>query len=296
MPKAQRVVSLLPSATEWVCKLGFADRLVGVSHECDFPGEVTNLPKVTASKIDATQSSREIDEAVRSHSDARTSLYDLDESALRRLQPDLVITQSLCNVCAVDRDLVADVISSLDCRVLDLHAVDLDQVLADGELIAESIGQTDESRQALKRLSDRISAVRHASRESDSTAPRVTLLEWTDPLFCSGHWTPQLIEWAGATDPVGVTGQPSRVISRDELCDADPDLLLVACCGLDLQRTQHEWSETLEQLKLGEMRAVESDQVHCFDGSAWFNRSGPRLVDALEAIGGLVDRWRAAEA
>jgi len=299
---AQRIVSLLPGATEWVCQLGLADRLVGVSHECDFPDVVCSRPKVTMSKVDSTQSSRDIDEAVKAFSDTKTSLYQLDESVLRSLKPDLILTQTLCNVCAVSERDVLKCVGGLEngCTILDLPARTLTDVLGDARAIWKATGQTEVGALAMESLDSRIAHVRDAvgnrcSRDPMSR-PKVTLLEWLDPLYCSGHWTPQLIDWAGAVDPIGQAGQPSRVLKLDELAEANPDILLVACCGMDEERTKRELAAfTSGQLIAGdswqELNAVRKQRVYPFDGSAFFNRPGPRLVDALEAVAILIQDW-----
>lgn len=299
---AQRIVSLLPGATEWVCQLGLADRLVGVSHECDFPGVVCSRPKVTMSKVDSTQSSRDIDEAVKAFSDTKTSLYQLDESVLRSLKPDLILTQTLCNVCAVSERDVLKCVGGLEngCAILDLPARTLTDVLGDARAIWKATGQTEVGALAMESLDSRIAHVRDAvgnrcSRDPMSR-PKVTLLEWLDPLYCSGHWTPQLIDWAGAVDPIGQAGQPSRVLKLDELAEANPDILLVACCGMDEERTRRELAAFASgQLNTGdswqELNAVRKQRVYPFDGSAFFNRPGPRLVDALEAVAILIQDW-----
>ncbi len=294
----KRIVSLLPGATEWVCKLGLADWLVGVSHECDYPGCVSDLPKVTRSRINRQDSSADIDRVVREHSDARTPLFELDAEKIESLKPDLILTQTLCNVCAVSE---ADVRQSLGrigdgCELVDLRAMTFDQVIQDAELILQKTGASD---QPLQRLRERIIAVRDRRAEADRSAeakrsaetgspPSVTLLEWTDPLFCAGHWTPQLIDWAGGHDPIGRSGQPSRQIEFQELLAADPAMLLVACCGLPAQRGQKEWEQLVQDDRWSQLSCVQNQQVHVFDGSAWFNRPGPRLVDALEAVAGLI--------
>ena len=293
-----RIVSLLPGATEWVCQLGLKDQLVGVSHECDFPSEVAELPRVTRSRIPTDRSSREIDQAVRDHSDSLTPLYDLDQLALERLKPDLILTQSLCNVCAVSQKDVLNLASRLagECKVLDLPARTFDDVLADAKAISEATGNQPKSLQAIDAVEQRIAAVRRevsvAKDTKRDSLPRVTLLEWTDPIFCSGHWTPQLIEWAGGRDPIGKTGQPSREIPFDDLVEADPDILLVACCGMDLRRTESEFATLRERVDWNRLSVSRSNQVHLFDGSAFFNRPGPRLVETLEEVARIIRRWQ----
>lgn len=290
---ACHIVSLLPGATEWVCELGLANRLVGVSHECDFPPEVSSLPRVTRARINSQQSGSDIDAAVREHSDAGIPLYDLDAETLVELQPDLILTQSLCNVCAVSqRDVVKCVSAfSAPCRLLDLRAETFDQLFDDAAAIAAATGQGAQAVARIDLLRQRTCRVRDRSGPA-AMHPTVTLLEWVDPLFSAGHWTPQLIEWAGGQDPIGRTGTPSRVITRRELFDADPDILLVACCGMDVERTRSELTRLEADPGWSQLQCVRTRQVHAFDGSAYFNRPGPRLVDALERVAELIGRWQ----
>ena len=292
--EAQRIISLLPGATEWVCWLGLQDALIGVSHECDYPPEVNLLPRVTRSRIDTQQSSSQIDAAVRSHSETRTPLYDLDTEMVVQLKPDLILTQSLCNVCAVSERDVLRCVSELSesCRLLDLDAQTFAQVMEEATAISVASGECEASTRAIESLHDRVARVQEQSSSRSGPRPVVTLLEWVDPLFCSGHWTPQLIQWAGGDDPIGRSGQRSRVISKSELMSANPDILLVACCGMDADRTRAELS-ILERFEgWSELRCVQRGHVHVFDGSAYFNRPGPRLVDTLESVALLVRQWR----
>ncbi len=293
---AKRIVSLLPGATEWVCELGLQDRLVGVSHECDYPLEVTKLPRVTRSPIDPAAAGREIDAIVRSLSDSRTPLFDLDSETLRSLEPDLILTQSLCNVCAVSERVVLETVAGLNhpCNVLDLRGETFDQVIDDAKRIAEAAGARRESELALNSLESRIVQTRQRAAETTTGRPVVTLLEWITPLFCAGHWTPQLIQWAGGDDPIGDVGHPSREITLDELAAADPDMLLVACCGMNLQQTQRELRAIEQSAQWLGLRCVKTGWLRAFDGSSYFNRPGPRLVDALEDVAELIRQWQNA--
>ena len=304
---AQRIISLLPGATEWVCQLGLADRLVAISHECDFPDAIRALPRVTRSKIDSTQSSREIDNAVKALSDTKTSLYELDQGRVRSLKPDLILTQTLCNVCAVNERDVLGCIDDLEqqCEILDLPGTSLTEVLDDSSAIWKATGRSESGIRARKAIDERIDRVRQTVEKryarNQVSRPKVTLLEWLDPLYCSGHWTPQLIDWAGGFDPIGQTSQPSRVLSLEKIASVNPDILLVACCGMSEQRTRGEWDavtsgkHAADNLWLN-LDAVCNQHVYHFDGSALFNRPGPRLIDALEAVTKIVEDWHAAQA
>lgn len=288
-----RIISLLPSATEWVCALGMGDALVGISHQCDYPATVADLPRVTRSLIDTRVSSQAIDREVRRHSDTQTSLYQLDSETIRRLNPDLILTQTVCNVCAVSYAELMDSVALLPggCQVIDLRGQTLVDVLADARTIADLAGDSPTAARLIAALEQRIATVRDSAATDRRDTPRVTLLEWTDPLYCAGHWTPQLIEWAGGIDPIGAVGRRSRQIEMGELTQADPDILLVACCGLDASRGKRELDRLAKKPDWQRLRCVQQNNLHVFDGSAWFNRSGPRLVDALEAVAQIIRRW-----
>jgi iron complex transport system substrate-binding protein len=279
----------LPAATEWLGFLGYTDRLVGISHQCDHPADVMQLPRVTHSRIRTDCSSGEIDRQVRQRVESEASLYDLDDDLLESLQPDLIVTQSLCGVCAVSHRDVETVARRLDCQQFDLRGVTLGQTLEEVAKLADLVGGDEGGTAALEHLRARVEATKERGARRGTAAPRVTLLEWTDPLFCSGHWTPELIQWAGGIDPIGRVGQPSRQIEFHELAAADPDILLVACCGMDLDRTRREWAATADAPRWQRLRCIREGRVYHFDGSAYFNRSGPRLVDAMEQVAAIIE-------
>lgn len=272
--------------------LGFSKQIVGISHECDCPSELMDLPRVTSSRIDTDGTCDQIDQQVRRYGETEASLYQLHDELVRDLRPDFIITQSLCGVCAVSQREVAALASSLQCRLFSLQARTFQQVIDDADSLGVFVGEDQVNWDLFNQLQTRILRVRERDRGASGRRPRITLLEWTDPLFCSGHWTPELIQWAGGHDPIGKTGMPSRTIGFSELQQADPDVLLVACCGMSLERTRAEWHTISQSERFQKLRCVQNGQVHCFDGSAHFNRPGPRLVDTLERVASLVDQWR----
>jgi iron complex transport system substrate-binding protein len=275
-----RICSLLPSITEVLFELGLGDHVVGVTHECDWPPAALVKPKLTRSRIHGEAcSSAEIDRQV--HEQA-ASLYDLDAETLAQLRPDLIFTQSLCPVCAVDETAVRNVAASLPVRpkVFSYHPRRLVEVLA---MVAE-IGEITETVAAAQRLTGRFHA--EIARVQDgltglSDRPRVVCLEWTDPPFACGHWTPELVELAGGRELLGQAGQPSRRAEWDELIAADPSVLLIAPCGFTLDRAIDEVHGLERQTGWADLRAVRTGRVYCTDGSAYFNRPGPRLVESL---------------
>ena len=269
-----RIVSLLPSATETLFALGIGDQLVAVTHECDYPPEAAALPRVTRSTFDfAGKSSAEIEDAVALAARDGASLYEVDTAAIRDLRPDLVVAQDVCRVCAVPASQVMADLSPIP--VLRQHPHTLEDVLGDIEGLA-SAGGTD-ARPLLSSLRERIAAASGRAR----LRPRVrgVFLEWLDPPYPAGHWTPDILSLAGIDDPLARPGTPSSAISWDEVKAAEPDLLVLAPCGWDLERAEQEAERMRDRID-----AVGASKVLVLDGSAYFNRPGPRLVDSLEVL------------
>jgi iron complex transport system substrate-binding protein len=234
-----RIVSLLPSSTEIVCQLGLSDALVGVTHECDYPPFVTRLPKVTRTLIPHDASSREIDELVRKRLKAQRALYTLDRPTLERLRPDLIVTQALCDVCAVAEAEVTAAACSLpgQPRVINLEPTSLGEVFDTLHLVARAADvPLGHAELVVGELRQRIDALTTRS-ERVTSRPRVVVLEWIDPPFSCGHWTPELVRLAGGDEVIGQPGRPSRTLSWDEVVAARPDVLFIACCGFSLERT-----------------------------------------------------------
>lgn len=283
-----RIVSLLPSATEIVCSLGLQDNLVGVSHECDYPPGVSDLPVVTQTVIPHGLSSIDIDIKVREHLQKEKALYSLNMEVLQGLQPDLIVTQALCDVCAV----AADEVNAAACvlpgnpQVVNLEPMSLEDVLTTIHSLAKSTAREAQGKQTLEQLHKRIDAVTSRSATLEhSRKKRVGFLEWIDPLFNAGHWTPQLIEMAGGIDSFGNVHQPSQTISAERLRETDPDVLFIALCGFDEARTRDDLALLPEKIESWEsLRCVQRGEVYYTDGNSYFSRPGPRLVDSLEII------------
>ncbi len=277
-----RIVSLLPSATEMVCLLGLGDRLVGVSHECDHPpAAVAGVPRLTASLIPADATSAEIDAMVRERVAGRRPLYRLDADALAAARPDLIITQALCDVCAVDEAEVCRVAASLpgSPRVVNLEPTSLAGVFDAIGTIAAAAGVP--ATEVLLNLRRRVRAV---TDRPMGVRPTVVFLEWLDPPFCGGHWNPELVGLAGGCELIGTAGQPSRRITWDAVAEADPDVLVAAPCGFDVARAGVDLKRLEQDPAWAGLRAVREGRVFLFGGSALFNRPGPRLVDSLEQL------------
>jgi len=279
-----RIVSLLPSATEIVCELGLGDQLVGVTHECDYPPFVRKLPKVTQTLIPQA-ASRDIDALVRERLKTQRALYTLDLPSLERLRPDLIVTQALCDVCAVAESEVAAAACHLPGRpkVVNLEPMELAEVFECLRLVGDAAGVPSRAKETVARLQSRIDNVENRSR-CITTRPRVILLEWIDPPFCSGHWSPELVRLAGGIELVGQEAQPSRTIAWNEIVGANPDVLVIACCGFDVERTRQDLPILAAYPEFNGLACVRSGRVYLMDGNAYFNRPGPRLVDSLEIL------------
>jgi iron complex transport system substrate-binding protein len=285
-----KIVSLLPSATEILFALGLADQVVAVTHECDFPPPALQKPHITRSLLQPDMTSNAIDAAVRSQltTDAH-SLYTIDRELLATLAPDLIVTQQLCEVCAVAYDEVLDAVQALPRRpaVLNLEPMSLGEVLADIARVGEATGTVVEARRVVAALESRVARVVEQMARTQQR-PRVAFLEWLDPLFCGGHWNPELVALAGGVDPIGQIHQPSLRIEWEQVCAARPEVMVIACCGFSAERARQELPLLAARPGYADLPCVQSGRVHVVDGSAYFSRPGPRLVDSLELLARLV--------
>ena len=274
-----RIVSLVPSSTEMLFALGLGSEVIAVTHECDHPPEARALPKVTRDALPKDLTAGQVDAAVRARTDHGEAIYELDEEALRRLQPDLIVTQALCAVCAVSYEDVRAVAERLDSRprVISLDPRTLGEVLGDVRTLAEATGSRDAGVDLIADAARRIDRVRLAVR--DRPPLKVAALEWLDPVYVAGHWTPQLIEYAGGVDVLGMAGEHSERRSWEEVAAAEPDVVVVMPCGYDAPRAREEALTFRDRLA-----AVGAGEVVAVDAAAYFSRPGPRLVDGLELM------------
>ena len=274
-----RIVSLVPSATELLFALGLGGEVTAVTHECDHPPEALALPRITRDVIGPGLAPGEIDRAVRELTREGRAIYELDEPALRRLAPDLIVTQELCAVCAVSIDDVRAVAAKLDPApeivALDPHT--LGEVLGDVRVLARAADAEAAGEALVREAGERIDRVRAAV--ADAAPVPVVALEWLDPVYVAGHWTPQLIEYAGGLDLLGLPGEPSTTRSWEDVAAARPEVVVCMPCGYDAERA-HEEAEAFgdELAELGARRVV------AVDAAAYFSRPGPRLVDGLELM------------
>jgi iron complex transport system substrate-binding protein len=280
-----RIVSLLPSATEIICSLGLEDQLVGVTHECDWPASVKRLPAVTRTLIPTTATSGEIDGLVRAQLQHSGALYTLDLAVLERLQPDLIVTQALCDVCAVAEAEVQAAACMLpgSPRVINLEPQRLSEVFASIRAVARAAGIDARGDAVVADLEHRVAAV--VARTAHVVhRPRVLLLEWLDPPFSSGHWSPELVRLAGGIEDVGKEGERSRTLTWDAVRASAPDVVMIACCGFDVERTLQDIPLLWQTPGWTALPAVVAGRVYVVNGSHYFSRPGPRLVDSLELL------------
>jgi iron complex transport system substrate-binding protein len=284
-----RIVSLLPSATEILFGIGAGGDVVGVTHECDYPPDALGLPKLTSSALPHAPRAADIDRHVRRYLHAGSSLYHLDAELLERLQPDLIVTQELCEVCAVSYSIVDRAVRHLssDARIVSLEPSSLDDVFSNIATLGNLTAHESEAAALIQRLRQRAKHVvdgvtlRYRSA-GEVSSPKVLVLEWTDPPMSAGHWTPELVELAGGIPVLGNPGANSQVLSWSTIAAADPDDIIVAPCGFDLSKTRDAATDLNDEPQWRELRAVRENRVHLVDGNQYVNRPGPRLVDTIE--------------
>jgi iron complex transport system substrate-binding protein len=274
-----RIASLVPSSTEMLFALGLGADVVGVTHECDFPPEAAERPHLTRSVIPDGLEPGEIDRAVRERTESGEALYLLDEELLEDLAPDLIVTQAVCEVCAVSFDDVQAVAGRItsEPEVISLDPTTIGEVLADVPRLARAAGVPEEGQRLVEEAGQRLDAV--ADAVEGAPAPTVAALEWLEPLFAGGHWVPQMVELAGGVDVLGLPGEKSRTLGWEELEAASPEVVVAMPCGYDTTRA------AAEAESCGERLAALGARVVAVDAAAYFSRPGPRLVDGVELLG-----------
>ncbi|PIW30282.1 MAG: cobalamin-binding protein [Rhodospirillales bacterium CG15_BIG_FIL_POST_REV_8_21_14_020_66_15] len=284
-----RVVSLLPSATEIVCALGYADRLVGRSHECDFPPEVEKLPVCTRPRLNLEGSSATIDRRVKAAAAEAVSVYEVLQEPLAACAPDVIITQDQCEVCAVS---LADVEAAVRdwtgraARIVSLTPMTLADVFEDVARVGAALGPADRGRKVADRLADR---AHELTQPPAGSRPRVACIEWTDPLMAAGNWVPELVEMAGGRDVFGRAGEHAPWITWDDLRTEDPDVIVFMPCGFGLDRSTAEARLLMERHPdFRDLKAARAGRVYATDANSFFNRPGPRLVDSLDMLAAIL--------
>lgn len=291
-----RIVSLLASGTETVCALGLQEQLVGISHECDHPPEVLDRPRASRPVFDPEgMTSGEVDRAVRRAMAEQGSVYAIDADLLEELRPDLILTQAVCEVCAVPTSGVSEAVEErgLDARILSLDAHTLDEILESVVQVGRAAGVEGQAAEFVDGALTRLETVRRAVE--GSPRPRVLALEWLDPPFAPGHWVPEMVALAGGENLAGTTGEPSREVEWAELRALDPDVLVLMPCGYGLDAVLRDAEAHSDRLLEAAPRAVAEGRAFAVDASSYFNRSGPRIVTGVEILAGLLhpDRFPA---
>lgn len=281
------VVTLLPSATEIVHALGMEESLVGVSHSCDYPGSIQDLPRVTSTRVPYTESSEVIDDFVRDHLAGTDALYELDMEALQAVAPDVIISQALCDVCAVS---TGDVLAALDSlpsnpELIDIEPNTLNDVFDDCRRVGRALGVAKNATQLDRALRQRRFAVAEKTALIPmSDRPKVAFLEWLVPPFNGGHWNPELVALAGGIDVLGAPAKPSSTLDWDQVIAAQPDVVFIACCGFSQERALEDVRQIESENYWRQLPAVQNGRVYITDGNAYFARPGPRLLDGLEIM------------
>ena len=279
------IVALLPSATEILCLLGLKDNLRAVTHECDRPAGLEHLPRATRTRIPKDASSREIDQIVREKLSDSPALYDLDMDVLHAAAPDLIVTQALCDVCAVPADDIEQAAKDLTTKpdIVNVEPSTVGEMLDAIETIGAAAGVRERAIEEVAKLRQRIKRVQDTTAQLSATArPRVAVLEWIDPLFNAGHWTPEIIKWAGGKEVLGAPGLPSRTIDWGRLFGADPEVLIIACCGFEVDRAAQDMTILEGSAGWPNLTAVKNGRVYIVNGQHYFSRPGPSLIDSLE--------------
>jgi iron complex transport system substrate-binding protein len=278
-----RIISLLPAGSEIVAALGAIDSLVAVSHECDYPAAVNQLPRVTASAVDRDASSAVIDAAVRDLSHSGVPVFTLDAEDIVRLAPTVVLTQSLCEVCAVSEGDVRDIAHFVSPApaIVPLGGTSLDGVWNDIRSVGAAIGRDDEAETLIAGIVERMRRVHDMLEAARAPRPRVAVIEWLEPVFAAGHWTPELVKRAGGIDVLASPGAHSTVVAVETIRTAEPEVVLFAPCGFDVERAEREASALLAS---DEWAWARERECWALDGNALTSRPGPRLVDAIEVM------------
>ena len=283
-----RIISLISSATEIVCSLGCSDLLVGISHECDYPKSITELPVCSKPKLDVDGSSVEVDNQVKSLLRNALSIYDVDDYLISELNPDIIITQSQCDVCAVSLDDVQNALKNnlgINPLVISLEPKDLNDVISDIKYVASKLNKDDVANEMINFFKDEIIRIRKRKIKKNTVA----CIEWIDPLMFAGNWVPEIVEIAGGQDLFGLKGEHSSWSEYQDLFDKNPDKIIFMPCGYDIEKTKIEIEKIYELKEWKPLKAIKSDNVYIADGSQYFNRPGPRLLDSIRIMDEIVN-------
>jgi iron complex transport system substrate-binding protein len=287
----QKIISLLPAATEIICALGLEQNLIGRSHECDYPEAVKSLPICSEAKFIPGSSSLQIDKQVKEILTDALSIYTVNKEIIKSLNPDVVITQTQCEVCAVSLKDVEEALENLldkDANIISLEPNTLDDIFADIQRIADTLDVSREGQNLLELLNERIDIIRHKLKFI-TDKPSVACIEWIEPLMLAGNWTPELVDIAGGRSILTQNGKHSPFVDWDDIRLQDPDTIIVMPCGFSIERTMKEMNILLSLPGFDELKAVKNNRLYIVDGNQYFNRSGPRIVDSIEILAEIIN-------
>ena len=287
----KKIISLLPAATEIVCALGLSDHLVGISHECDFPETIRDLPVCSSSKVHTETASIEIDRAVKQMLSQALSIYDLDQELISSLKPDVIITQTQCDVCAVsfaDVELAMKDSLNNNVKIISLESATLDDILSGIRRVGEILEVPERAEALIESLEERVDIIRHKLKFFENK-PSVACIEWMDPIMLAGNWVPGLVNIAGGNSILTVDGEHSPFIDFDEIILADPEILILMPCGFSIERTLREMDLMLNLPGWNNLSAVKNNRIYIADGNQFFNRPGPRIVDSIEILAEIIN-------
>ncbi|MDB4921633.1 cobalamin-binding protein [Mucilaginibacter sp.] len=285
-----KIVSLLPAATEIVCALGLRQNLVGRSHECDFPVSVKQLPMCSEANFPDNLGSAAIDVKVKEILADALSVYTVNRDEVKRLAPDVVITQAQCEVCAVSLKEVEEALENYldkEARIISLQPNSLDEIFNDIKTLATTLNVADKGDIVIEELRERVDIIRHKLKFSESK-PTVACIEWLEPMMLSGNWVPELVSIAGGTNILTEPGKHSPYVQWDEIRLQDPEVIIVMPCGFSIERTLKEVDILLQLPRFNEMKAVKNNRVYIADGNQYLNRPGPRIVDSIEILAEII--------
>ncbi len=285
-----KIVSLLPSATEIICTLGLRDSLVGRSHECDYPEDIKQLPVCTEANFADGLSSAAIDVKVKEILADALSVYTVKRGQIKALAPDVVITQDQCQVCAVslnDVELALDNYLDKKTRIISLQPNSLDNIFKDIDTIANALNVRQEGTGLLELLNERVDIIKHKLKFADSR-PTVACIEWLDPMMVSGNWVPELVKIAGGTPVLAQEGKHSPYVSWDDIYEQNPEIIVVMPCGFSIERTLKEIDILMQLPGFADLKAIKNNRLYIADGNQYFNRPGPRIVDSIEILAEII--------
>jgi iron complex transport system substrate-binding protein len=285
-----RIISLLPAATEIICALGLENCLVGRSHECDYPASIQKLPICSDAKFIAGSDSAQIDAQVKEILSDAVSIYKIDQELIKSLKPTHIITQAQCEVCAVSQKDVEEALSNLiskETKLISLQPNTLWDILKEIKEVAKTLGVQEKGNELVEDLEERIDLVKHKLKFFPDK-PKVVIIEWLSPIMVAGNWIPELVEIAGGQSLLAENGKHSPFVDWQQIYDANPDVLIVSPCGFSIARTLQEIDLILNLPGLRDLTAVKNNRVYIADGNAYFNRSGPRIVDTIEMLAEMI--------